>query len=93
MGSGGAVNSAAEAGLSLRANCGTAEAVPFPVNIKVKVKSSGQECPLHTGKGKQQVPHRAFSPIRNDIALVDGLISRWLSRRLKSACCCLPDGT
>jgi hypothetical protein len=25
--------------------------------------------------------------------LVDGLISRWLSRRLKSACCCLPDGT
>jgi len=63
----------------LRWNCGTAEAVPFPVRIKDKVKSSGQQCPLHTGKLKQQVPHRAFSPIRNDIAFMDGLTLRWLS--------------
>jgi transcription initiation factor TFIID subunit TAF12 len=31
-----------------------------------KVKSSGQECPLHTGsgsaEGQQQVPHRAIWP-------------------------------
>jgi hypothetical protein len=26
------------------------KAVPFPVKIKVKVKGSGQECPLHTIK-------------------------------------------
>jgi hypothetical protein len=31
-----------------------------------KVKGDGQECPSHTIK-KQQVPHRAFSPVRNDI--------------------------
>ena len=31
--------------------CGTAEAVPFPVKVKIKinVKSVGQECPTHTG--------------------------------------------
>jgi len=31
--------------------CGTAEAVPFPVKVKIEinVKSVGQECPTHTG--------------------------------------------
>jgi hypothetical protein len=24
------------------------ELVPFPINIKIKVRGSGQECPLHT---------------------------------------------
>ena len=38
--------------------CGTAEAVPFPVKVKITVKSKikvkdiGQECPTHTGKVK-----------------------------------------
>ena len=31
--------------------CGTAEAVPFPVKVKIRinVKGVGQECPTHTG--------------------------------------------
>lgn len=49
---------------------------PDQVKIKIKVKSVGQECPTHTGccvqpltfaREEQQVPHRAFRPIRNDI--------------------------
>jgi hypothetical protein len=32
---------------------------------KIKVKSSGQECPLHTSSA-QQVSHRAWGPVRND---------------------------
>jgi len=29
------------------------------------------ECPLHTSKTAQQVPHRSFGPIRNDIAFIE----------------------
>jgi hypothetical protein len=39
------------------------------IRIKIDVKGNGQECPFHTGRfavGKQQVPHRAFGPVRND---------------------------
>jgi hypothetical protein len=36
--------------------CGTAEAVPFPIRfkskIKIEVKGVGQECPTHTGNVK-----------------------------------------
>jgi hypothetical protein len=51
--------SAAEAGIILAALFGTAEAVPFPVKIKIngesRVKRSGQECPLHTSKGNIKI--------------------------------------
>jgi hypothetical protein len=56
--------SAAEAGFFFSFFCGTTEVVPFPfvevperpcflrvsgtVKTKIKVKGSGQECPLHT---------------------------------------------
>jgi hypothetical protein len=48
--------SAAEAGLISVVLFGTAEAVPFPIRVKIKVndninvKGVGQECPTHTGK-------------------------------------------
>jgi len=29
--------------------------VPFPVNVKIKVKGSGRECPLYTIKTKIKV--------------------------------------
>jgi hypothetical protein len=35
--------------------CGTAEAVPFPVKVKIRSKASGQECPLHTINVKTKV--------------------------------------
>jgi hypothetical protein len=48
----GTLPSAAEAGVILAAFVGTAEAVPFPIKIKgkIKVKGDGQECPPHTIK-------------------------------------------
>jgi hypothetical protein len=38
--------------------CGAAEAVPFPVNVKVK--SSGQECPLHMIKSNWNYRSRSI---------------------------------
>jgi len=41
---------------------------------KIKIKGDGQECPSHTSSGAvedKQVPHRAWRPIRNDIALAE----------------------
>ncbi len=32
----------------LGADVARVELVPFPINIKIKVRGSGQECPLHT---------------------------------------------
>jgi len=55
LGSGGAVPLAAEAGFCFRGDVDARlEPVPFPVSLKVKVKSSGQECPLHTGKANSR---------------------------------------
>jgi len=37
--------------------------------VKIKAKGNGQECPFYMGyfaAGKQQVPHRAGRPVRND---------------------------
>ncbi len=40
------------------------------IKININVKGSGQECPFYIdggdAEGQQQVPHRAFGPIRND---------------------------
>ena len=42
------------------------DTVPFPVKIKSKVKSSGQECPLHTikvnGDGEECPSHTIENP-------------------------------
>jgi hypothetical protein len=43
--------------------CSTAEAVPFPVrirvNVKINVKGDGQECPSHTIKVPALSPQKA----------------------------------
>jgi hypothetical protein len=37
--------------------CGTAEAVPFSVKVKIKINVNGvgQECPTHTGRGARNI--------------------------------------
>jgi hypothetical protein len=44
--------------------------VSVGVKSNVNVKGNGQESPFHMGggdaEGQQQVPHRAFGPVRND---------------------------
>ena len=37
---------------------------------------AGYGAPTHGGDGGQQVPHRAFSPIRNDKIFVPGVAAR-----------------
>jgi hypothetical protein len=46
--------SAAKACIFLSPHMARLNVVPFPIEVKSKVKGSGQECPLHTGN---YLPH------------------------------------
>jgi hypothetical protein len=63
----------------LSAFWGTAQAVPFPIKGKIKVKGSGQECPLHTPPARFHPPNPALGLLfeRYPVIIADGLIAHY----------------